>query len=541
MEAYQCARPAKTFNKVLRMKINTDEISFECVRPLESHARQVMEWRNDPETLRQSFHSKPKVWESFKQEFFDQYFLFPELPPLFAVYNGVWIAFLRFRPIPHPTGLNRRCCDISINVAPEFRGKGFGQAILTLVQPWLAQQGYDDLYAEIKKENIHSQKAFEQARFIKLHDDIKEVEDTGEKVLIGRYFVELKPQLTLEKPVFIIAEGGSNWVDQTAPKDLKMAFELIAAAAEAGADAIKFQIFRPETTYVKNAGPSDYLSDAGICEEMQELYAPLAMPYEFIPKLAEACKNNGIEFMASAFSPDDFKAVDPYVKRHKIASYEIGHLHLLELAGQSGKPLLLSTGAATEHEIAWAVQTFHAHGGVELTLLQCTACYPAEASTLHLRTIPWLKQRFKVEAGLSDHSLHPILAPVAAVALGAKVIEKHFTLNRNLPGPDHAYAVTPDDLKELVTAIRQTETMLGSFVKIVDPSEEELRAFARRGIQALKDITKGEILREGKNIGILRPGKQPLGIHPGHIYEIEGKKSVCAISAGHGIQKGDWI
>src|SRR5262249_10120412 len=160
------------------------------------------------------------------------------------------------------------------------------------------------------------------------------------------------------------------------------------AAAEAGADAIKFQSYHFETIYVPNAGKSGYLSAAGIEEEMSELYADLAMPYELIPTLAEFCRECGIRFMSTPFSPADFAAVDPYVSIHKIASYEIGHIHLLTLAARSGKPLLLSTGAANEEEIAWAVRTYRDHGGKELTLLQCNACYPADPATLHLRAIP---------------------------------------------------------------------------------------------------------------------------------------------------------
>ncbi len=515
-------------------------LSFECVRPIESHAKLIMQWRNDPESLRQSFHSTPKNLETFYPEFLRDYFLFPDIPPLFAIHSDEKIAFLRFRPIPNPTGSYRRCCDISIIVAPEYRGRGLGTAILEQVKRWLAQQQIDDLYAEVKKDNTISQKVFEHAKFIKLHDDIKMVEDTGESCPICRYFAELSPEDLIKEHVFIIAEAGSNWRMGTPEHDLIMAKTLIVEAAEAGADAIKFQVFRPETIYVQNAGAANYLAEAGIQQEMQALFTDLAMPYEFIPQLAECAVHMGIEFMATSFSPQDFKAIDPFVKRHKIASFEIGHIHLIECAARSGKPLILSTGAATEYEIDWAVQTFKKHGGKDLTLLQCTACYPAEVESMHLRSISWLQQRFKTRVGLSDHSRHPTCAPAASVALGAKVIEKHFTLDNHLPGPDNAFAVTPSELKELVQAVRRTELMLGSPIKIIDPSEEELRSFARRGIQALKEIKKGDSFHEGQNIAILRPGRQPLGLHPRYIVDIEGKRATRSIATGRGIQRGDW-
>jgi len=178
------------------------------------------------------------------------------------------------------------------------------------------------------------------------------------------------------------------------------------------------------------------------------------------------------------------------------------------LAARSGKPLILSTGAANEDEIDWAVKTYCSFGGKELTLLQCTARYPAANASMNLLTIPWLMKRFGVEAGLSDHSRDPLCAPLAAAALGATIIEKHFTLNNSLPGPDHAFAVTPLELKGMVQAVRVVEEMRGSEVKVIDPCEEELRAYARRGIQAIREILPGEVFKEDFNIAILRPGNK---------------------------------
>jgi len=223
-----------------------------------------------------------------------------------------------------------------------------------------------------------------------------------------------------------------------------------------------------------------------------------------------------------------------------LASYEIGHIHLLELAAKSGKPLFMSTGASTEEEIAWAVETFYKLGGKDLTLMQCTACYPAKPSTLHLQAIPWLQERFGVPVGLSDHSRHPTAAPLAATVLGAAAIEKHFTLDNNLPGPDHAFAVTPVELKSLVQAVRMGEELRGYPIKVVDPSEDELRAFAKRGVQAIKPIAFGEKFKEGENIAILRPGKQTRGVHPRHLKDLEGKGAQRPLKAGEGVQFGDW-
>lgn len=525
---------------------NNESLSFECVRPVETHARLIMEWRNDPDTLKMSFHTTPKQWQSFFPEFINDYFSFPDLPPLFVVLNGQPIAFLRFRPIANPENIQRRSCDISINVAPPFRNQGIGSQILTEIQPWIAQQGYDEVYAEIKQANVASKQAFLKAGFHSIPDGTKEIIETGEKILIFRLMAPLdrfknkEDKLPFSKTVFVIAEAGSNWKVGTPDEDWEMSRSLIHAAAKAGADAIKFQVFRPETTYVANAGTSDYLSDSGIKEEITNIFANLSMPYEMIPRLAKECQSVGIRFMATPFSPADFAAIDPYVSIHKIASYELRHIRLLEMAAASKKPIIVSTGAATEDEIAWSVDFLKKHNSGPIILLQCTASYPAAPASMHLRTIAWLKQRFHLSVGLSDHSKDPFQAPIAAVALGAVVIEKHFTMDNALSGPDHAFAVMPDDLEEMVQAIHGAEKMLGSEVKIVDPSENELRFYARRGIQALSKIALGEKFQEGVNVAILRPGKQQLGVHPKFIDEIEGKAAKREILAGEGIQHDDW-
>jgi N-acetylneuraminate synthase len=340
--------------------------------------------------------------------------------------------------------------------------------------------------------------------------------------------------------VFLIAEAGSNWRLGSPERDLKMAFALIDAAAAAGADAVKFQTYRAETLYAFGAGQSDYLAAAGIREPIERILKDLEMPYDMIPRLADRCREKGVAFMSTPFSEADFEAVDPCVAVHKIASYEISHVRLLQRAARSGKPLVLSTGASSEEDVAWAVAAFREAGGGELLLMQCTASYPAPPASLNLRAIPLLAQRFGVPAGLSDHSRDPVQAPVAAVALGARAIEKHFTLDNRLPGPDHAFAVTPQELAALVRAVREAETMLGDGQKRVGEAEQELALFARRGLQASRDIRRGDALREGVNVAILRPGRQQLGLHPRRLPELEGKAALRDIPRGDGIQLGDF-
>ncbi len=340
-------------------------------------------------------------------------------------------------------------------------------------------------------------------------------------------------------PVYVIAEAGSNWRMGTRKRDLQMARALIDVAVKAGADAVKFQTYKPETVYVTNAGKSGYLSQAGIDEDILDVLADLAMPYSMLPELRDYCGTMGIDFLSTPFSPADFAAIDPYVSVHKIASYEISHVHLIRLAARSAKPLVLSTGASTEDDIAWAVETFQAEGGRELCLLQCTAKYPAAMSSLNLRTIPWLRQRFGVASGLSDHSREPTVGPVAAVALGARVIEKHYTLDNRLPGPDHVFALTPEDLIRMVRGIRLAEQALGDSHKEILPAERELAAYARRGLQATTPIADREVLREGGNFAILRPGLQKLGAHPRYLDRVQGRKAARSIAPGEGISLDD--
>jgi len=339
--------------------------------------------------------------------------------------------------------------------------------------------------------------------------------------------------------VFIVAEAGSNWRMGGAKRDLQMGRALIDVAADAGCDAVKFQTYRPETVYVENAGTSDYLSAAGIRESIRDIFADLAMPYEMIPELAAHCRERGVQFMSTPFSLADAAAVDPHVQVNKIASYEISHLRLIEFAARSGKPTIMSTGASDEADIAWALGTFRANGGRDVCLMQCTARYPAPLDTLNLSVIPHLAERFDVPVGLSDHSRDPVVGPVAAVALGARVIEKHYTLHNRLPGPDHAFALGPDELARMVEAIRGAERARGSGVKDVLPEEQELRAYARRGLQAIRPIARGDVLRENVNYAILRPGKQAAGLHPRRIADVEGRRASRDLAVGQGIQDGD--
>lgn len=440
---------------------------------------------------------------------------------LWALREGRRVAAFGLRPVTHPGGLAGACLDVALDLPP---GSGtLLPAILPALAETLRAEGVDALTAAPTGEQSA---AFAAAGF--------------QAVATGCVVKELVSPLWRRGRVFVIAEAGSNWRMGERRRDIAMGRALIDVAVEAGADAVKFQTYRPETVYVANAGQSDYLADSGIKEEIRDIFADLAMPYDMLDELAAYSRRQGIQFMSTGFSLADFDAIDPFVEMHKIASYEISHVRLIDAAAKSGKPTVFSTGASDPVDIAWAVDRFHAQGGRDLCLLQCTAKYPAPLSSVNLGALAWLRRNFGVPVGLSDHSRDPITAPVGAVALGARCVEKHYTLHNALPGPDHSFAITPDELTLMIAKIREAEQALGSGIKEVREEERELAAFARRGIQALRAITKGEALSEGGNVDILRPGKQRLGMHPRLLAKMEGRIATRDIPAGDGIQPGDW-
>ncbi|MEO0326210.1 MAG: N-acetylneuraminate synthase family protein [Myxococcota bacterium] len=338
---------------------------------------------------------------------------------------------------------------------------------------------------------------------------------------------------------FIIAEAGSNWRMGTPERDLAMARALVDVAVEAKCDAVKFQTYRANSVYVANAGESDYLAEMGVRKSITEIFEDLSMPYELIPAIAEYCVEQGIRFMSTPFSLEDVAAVDPYTDFHKIASYEISHTELQDHLASLGKPLVFSTGASTLDDIDYAMQRLRTGGAQSIAVMQCTARYPTPFAHAHVRTVTTLKERYGVPVGLSDHTRHPTVAPSAAVALGANLIEKHYTLSNRLPGADHPFALEPHELKAMVEAIRQTEEVMGSADKGVSEAEEELLAFARRGVQALRDLHEGDVVRLNENVAILRPGKRRPGAHPRHLDRLEGATLARSIAAGDGIHLDD--
>lgn len=323
-------------------------------------------------------------------------------------------------------------------------------------------------------------------------------------------------------PVYFIAEAGSNHNG-----NLEQARRLIEVAARAGADAVKFQTFRAAALYPRSAGMTDYLA---VPRSIYDIIRDLEMPFEWIPELAQACADLGIDFMSTPFDELSADALEPYVPAFKIASYEMTHHALVQHCARKGKPMIVSTGTATLDEVRETVEAVRAVGQQQLAVLQCTAKYPAPLTALNLRTLPLMAREFGVLVGLSDHSREPSAGPMAATALGASIIEKHFTLSNVLPGPDHAYALEPRELAEVIANVRAVERTLGSGIKVPQPEEAELRSFARRSVFAISAIGEGELLTRD-NTSVLRCGKLTGRLHPRDHVRLLGRRARRAIAA----------
>jgi N-acetylneuraminate synthase len=286
--------------------------------------------------------------------------------------------------------------------------------------------------------------------------------------------------------------------------------------------------------YVKKAGYATYINKK---KPIYQIIKEMEVPYDWLPKLKNYCDKRNITFLCTPFDETSVDHLNKIgIEAYKIASYSINHIPLIQYIAKKGKPIIMSTGASYLLDISRAIKIIKENGNDKIALMQCTAKYPAPLSILNLKVIPELIKKFKMPVGLSDHSREPIIAPLGAVALGANMLEKHFTTNNDLPGPDHKFAILAPELIEMIASIRKLEMALGRKEKRVLTEEKELYDFARQYIYAKKDILKGEILTK-ENMIILRSGQSEKGLEPSKYYEIMGKKTARYIKKGHPITK----
>lgn len=323
-------------------------------------------------------------------------------------------------------------------------------------------------------------------------------------------------------PVFIIAEMSANHA-----QNLSLAKKIIKEAKKSGADAIKLQTYFPETMTLdskKSYFQVRHHKWGG--QSLYELYKKAYTPWQWLKELKKVADDYGIIFFSTPF---DKKAVDLLeslnVPLYKIASYELTDLPLIKCVAQTHKPIIMSTGMATKEEIHEAVNTAHSNGAKDIILLKCVSSYPADPADANLMTIPDMKKTFRKIVGFSDHTLGTVLA-VAAVVLGAKVIEKHLTLSRKIKSPDSFFSIEPDEMRELVNNIRVAEKGLGKVLYGPSPGDKDGVRY-RRSIFVTRDIGKGEPLTE-ENLRIIRPAN---GLEPKHFEKVLGKMAAKKISA----------
>lgn len=332
---------------------------------------------------------------------------------------------------------------------------------------------------------------------------------------------------------YVITEIGSNHNN-----DLEKAYKMIDIAKRCGSNAVKFQIFREKRLYAPNAGKVDYLK---LNKTINEIVIENEAPLSFHKKLFNYCKKKKITYLCT---PTDEILADYLdeigVEAFKIASYASTHLPLIRHIAKKGKPIILSTGSTSLFEIHEAVETILSQKNEKIIILHCVSKYPAKLQECNLNIIKKLREQFNFPIGLSDHSLDPVVAPVTSVVLGAKVIEKHFTLNKKDYGPDQKFSIDPDQLRIMINAIRGAEKSLGTNVKKIFSFEKELRDFAHRSIFSTKKIKKGEKFTKN-NIAVLRPGKKKKGLMPKYYEIILGAKSFKNIEAGKAINFKDFI
>jgi pseudaminic acid synthase len=340
-----------------------------------------------------------------------------------------------------------------------------------------------------------------------------ELSDTDSVLIDGR-------NIGPAKPAYIIAEMSANHGG-----DFDRAVAIMNAAKEAGADAVKLQTYTADTLTIDCDNPRFFIENGPWQgQTMHQLYEAAATPWEWYPDLAKIAQEIGISLFSTPFDVSAVEFLEEMnTPAYKIASYELIELELIECVAATGKPLILSTGEATLAEIDEAVRVARGAGSKEIILLKCTSTYPAPAEQMNLMTIPHLQQSFNVPVGLSDHSVGTSAA-IAAVVLGASVIEKHFMLDKDLSTPDSFFSVDPKEFSQMVRDIRQAEKSLGCV------SYSGIPLCSRRAIYAVEDILKGDCFSDS-NIASRRPGSQS-GLVPKLLPLVRGRIALADIEKG---------
>jgi pseudaminic acid synthase len=333
-----------------------------------------------------------------------------------------------------------------------------------------------------------------------------------------------KRKVGLHNPIFIIAELSANHL-----QSFELAAKTVEAISKTGADAVKLQTYTPDTITIDCDNDYFQITQGTIWDgrTLYQLYQEAYTPWEWQPKLKKLAEELGLICFSSPFDQsavDFLESMD--VPAYKVASFEITDIPLIEFIASKQKPIIISTGIATLADIEEALQACKRAGNDQIALLKCTSAYPAPFEDGNLRTIPDMARRFNTVVGLSDHTMGTSV-PIAAVALGARIIEKHFILDRNLGGPDAPFSLEPGEFKSMVTAIREVEKALGEVNYDLNEKAKRSREFAR-SLFVVKDMNPGEILTK-ENVRSIRPGH---GLHPRHLNDVLGKRCKRSVTKG---------
>ena len=491
----------------------------------DNDAELIMKWRNDINTRNNSYNNNLFEWNDFKDIFYEKYFN-NRIPPLFALYNNQKICFIGNRDTEIKYDI-----EISINLDPEYRNKKLSTKIIESTILYI-KKNYpliNNIIAEIKVDNLASNKIFIKNNFKFLKKDMIK----NNMMNIYNYnmnenkniFSINSRKIGNEYPTYIIAELSCNH-----NQDINLAYKLIDAASECGADAIKLQTYTPDTMTLDSDKPIFKDCLKGTLWEGQtlyQLYSKAFTPWEWHKELKDYANSKGLDLFSSPF---DVTAVDFLetldFPAYKIASFEITDHILIKRIAQTGKPVIISSGMASLSDLNDAVSLLRENGTTQIAMLKCTSAYPAKPEDSNLNTIKHMIETFNVIGGLSDHTLG-IEVPIASVVLGGRIIEKHFKLTDDSGSEDDAFSLKPDEFKKMVDSIRIVEKTLGSIHYDGVNSESKSKKF-RRSLFIVKDIKEGELFTED-NVKSIRPSN---GLHTRYYKDILGKRAKFNLEKG---------
>ena len=485
----------------------------------------IMKWRNDVNTRKNFYNQKEFLWKDFSKIFYEKYFE-NQIPPLFAIYQNQKVAFIGSMNSNYSNTI-----EISINIDPNFRNKKLATPIIQETLKYIKYNhiNIENIIAEIKSFNIPSIKCFQKNGFEFQKEFVKNNELIYQFIYnmnINKNTFQINQKIINQNnPTYIIAELSCNH-----NQDIQLAYQLIDAAAEAGADAVKLQTYTADTMTLNCDKPifKDCLN--GTLWEgktLYELYSKAYTPWEWHKELKEYANSKGLDLFSSPFDTtavDFLESLD--MPAYKIASFEITDHILIKKIAQTGKPVIISSGMASLNELNDAITLLRENGTTQIAMLKCTSAYPAKPEDANLNTIKHMMDTFNVVGGLSDHTLG-IEVPIASVVLGGRIIEKHFKLTEKSDSEDDAFSLTPIEFKQMVESVRKVEKTLGIIKYAGTNSESKSKTF-RRSLFVVKDIKEGELFTS-ENVKSIRPAH---GLHTKYYEEILGKKARKNIEFG---------